>query len=276
LTDLLRHELGFDGVIFTDALEMRALRDRYTLAESSVLSKAAGADVVLPLGPLDEQREAADAMRAAVDEGRLPLDLFECTAMRLKKLREQYQMTHKLPPYTEPNPALAAQVLDITRRSITLLGDGSVLPLPRTTRLLVIDCMLLFFSAVDETIEHMALFEQRIRNAFPHAHTRRLGAEPTTSEIADAHALSAEYDCTLLLTRNAVLLPQQIALGQALAQGNTPLIHAALRIPHDAQAIQARTSLLTYGDLPQSLEALVEVLAGEIEATGTLPVALTR
>jgi beta-N-acetylhexosaminidase len=276
LTDLLRHKLGFDGVIFTDALEMRALRDRYTLAESAVLSKAAGADVVLPMGPLDEQREVADALRAAVDEGRLPLDLFECTAMRLKKLRQQYQMTHELLPFAEPDQALVAQALDITRRSITLLGDQSVLPLPRTTRLLVVDCMLLFFSAVDEGIEHMALFEQRIRNAFSHAHTLRLGADPTASEIADAQALSTEYDCTLLLTRNAVLLPQQIALGQALAQGNTPLIHAALRIPYDAQAIKARTSLLTYGDLPQSLEALVEVLAGETNATGTLPVVLTR
>ncbi len=274
LTDLLRSELGFDGVIYTDALEMRALRDRYTLAESSVLSKAAGADVVLPLGPLDEQREAVDALCAALEDGRLQSDMFESTVRRLDRLRAQYQMTHQLPPYVEPDEALAAQALDITRRSITLLGDASMLPLPRSTRLLVIDCMVLYFSAVDEGIAHAALFEQRIRNAFPHTHLLRLGAEPTTSEIGDAQVLSADHDHTLLLTRNGVLLLPQIALGQALVQGNTPLIHAALRIPYDVQAIKAQTSLLTYGDLPQSLEALVEVLAGEIKATGTLPVIL--
>jgi len=275
LTDLLRHELGFDGVIFTDALEMRALRDRYTLAESAVLSKAAGADVVLPMGLLDEQREVADVLCAAVEDGRLQIDLFECTALRLKKLRAQYRMTHELPPFAEPDGALAVQVLDITRRSMTLLGDRSALPLPRATHLLVIDCMVLFFSAVDEAIEHITVFEQQVREAFPHTHTLRLGAEPTASEIADAQALSAEHECTLLLTRNAVLLPQQIALGQALAQGNTPLIHAALRVPYDAQAIGAPTSLLTYGDLPQSLEALVDVVAGRIEATGMLPGSLS-
>jgi hypothetical protein len=45
-----------------------------------------------------------------------------------------------------------------------------------------------------------------------------------------------------------------------------------VRSPYDAQATGAQTALLTYGDLPQSLEALVDVLAGRSEAKGTLPV----
>jgi len=274
LTDLLRHELGFDGVIFTDALEMRALRDRYTLAESAVLSKAAGADVVLPMGSLEEQREVADALRTAVDDGRLQPELFESTARRLDVLRVQYRMTHDLPPFLQPDPTLAAQALDITRRSVTLLGDRSTLPLPTATRLLVANCVVFAFSAADEMLDHGAQLEQLIHEAFPAARMLTLGAEPSASDIAQAHALSAEYDCTLLLTRNAVLLPGQVALAQALIDGDTPLIHAALRSPYDAQMIGAQTALLTYTDLPQSLEALVNVLAGQIEATGTLPVTL--
>lgn len=272
LTDLLRDELGFPGVIYTDALEMRALRDRYTPAESAVLSKAAGADVVLPMGTLAEQRDVADAFRAAVEDGRLQIDLFECTAMRLRKLRAEYNVTHDLPPFTEPDEALAAQVLDITRRSVTLLGDKHLLPLPRTTRLLVVNCVVLAFSPADEMLDYGAQLERLIHQAFPHARILTLGAEPTTSEIADGQALSAEHDYTLLLTRNGVLLGQQITLGQTLAAQNTPLIHAALRLPYDVQTIKAQTSLLTYGDLPHSLEALVDVLAGQSEATGTLPV----
>jgi beta-N-acetylhexosaminidase len=275
LTDLLRQELGFEGVIFTDALEMRALRDRYTLPESAVLSKAAGADVVLPMGSLQEQRDVAQALGSTVEEGQLQIDLFECTAIRLKKLRQRYRITHDLPPFREPDPGLAAQALDITRRSITLVGDGSVLPLPRTTRLLVINCVMFAFSAVDEMFDHGAQLEQLIGQAFPDARMVTLGAEPSTSDIAEARVLSAEHERTLLLTRNAVLLPQQVALAQALIDGDTPLIHAALRSPYDAQAIAAPTTLLTYTDLPQSLEALVDVLVGRIEATGTLPITLS-
>ena len=47
ITDLLRGELGFDGVTFTDALEMRAIQDRYSPAESVVRALAAGIDMPL-------------------------------------------------------------------------------------------------------------------------------------------------------------------------------------------------------------------------------------
>jgi beta-N-acetylhexosaminidase len=240
LTDLLRHELGFDGVIYTDALEMRALRDRYTLPESAVLSKAAGADVVLPIGSLAEQRDVARGLIAAVEDGRLQIDLFDATARRLDRLRAQYRITHELPPFAEPDGALAAQALDIARRSITLLGDARALPLPRTTRLLVINCVVLVFSAVDDLLDHGAQLEQLIGQAFPDARILTLGAEPSAPEIAVAQALSAEHERTLLLTRNAALLPGQVALAQALIAVDTPLIHAALRIPYDVQSRHAR------------------------------------
>ncbi len=272
LTDLLRHELGFDGVIFTDALEMRALRDRYTLPASAVLSKAAGADVVLPIGSLEEQRDVAHALIAAVEAGQVPLAAFEDTARRLDTLRQRYGITHDLPPFAEPDPALDAQALAVARRSITLLGDRSTLPLPAATRLLVINCVVFAFSAADEALDHGARLEQLIGQAFPTARMLTLGAEPSASDIAQARALSDEYECTLLLTRNAVLLPGQVALARALIDGDTPLVHAAVRSPYDAQATGAQTALLTYGDLPQSLEALVDVLAGRSEAKGTLPV----
>ena len=68
LTDKLRGELGFQGIIITDAMGMRAISDRYTSGESAVMTLQAGADIVLMPENLPE---AFDAVVAAVEDGTL-------------------------------------------------------------------------------------------------------------------------------------------------------------------------------------------------------------
>ncbi|MDP9473188.1 MAG: beta-N-acetylhexosaminidase [Chloroflexota bacterium] len=81
LTGLLRCDLGFDGVVFTDDLTMRAITDRYGLTEATVRAKTAGSDVVLlSVRSLDEQIAVARALHEAVASGALPSTPFEATA----------------------------------------------------------------------------------------------------------------------------------------------------------------------------------------------------
>ncbi len=89
LTGLLRGELGYDGVIVTDALDMRAITESVGLAGGAVLTLAAGADL-LCLGPLptyDDVRAIVAEIEAAVRDGRLPLDRLEQAAARVAELR---------------------------------------------------------------------------------------------------------------------------------------------------------------------------------------------
>ena len=69
LTDKLRKELGFQGVIITDAMGMKAVSDRYSSGESAVMTLQAGADIVLMPEDLPE---AFEAVVAAVEDGTLP------------------------------------------------------------------------------------------------------------------------------------------------------------------------------------------------------------
>ena len=68
LKDKLRGELGFQGVIITDAMGMKAISDRYTSGESAIMTLKAGADIVLMPENLPE---AFDAVVAAVEDGTL-------------------------------------------------------------------------------------------------------------------------------------------------------------------------------------------------------------
>lgn len=84
LTDKLRGELGFDGVVITDALEMGAITRRYGSGEAAVLALEAGADFLLC--PLD-YCAAFDAVVAAVASGRIPEARIDESLRRVLKLR---------------------------------------------------------------------------------------------------------------------------------------------------------------------------------------------
>ncbi|MFE3449231.1 glycoside hydrolase family 3 protein [Nonomuraea sp. NPDC059194] len=89
LTGLLRGELGYRGVVITDALDMHAITKSVGLAGGAVRTLAAGSDL-LCLGPVptyDDVRQIIAEIVAAVEEGRLPLSRLEEAAARVADLR---------------------------------------------------------------------------------------------------------------------------------------------------------------------------------------------
>jgi beta-N-acetylhexosaminidase len=89
LTDLLRGELGYDGLIVTDGMEMQAIAGTYGIEHGSVLAIAAGADAICVGGGLaDEEtvRRLRDALVEAVRAGELPEERLADAAERVRAL----------------------------------------------------------------------------------------------------------------------------------------------------------------------------------------------
>lgn len=84
LTEKLRGELGFDGVIVTDAMEMGAITRQYTAVEASVLAVKAGADVLLCV---KDFRAAVNAIEDAVESGEIPESRIDESVRRILKLK---------------------------------------------------------------------------------------------------------------------------------------------------------------------------------------------
>ena len=84
LQGILRDDLGYDGVIVTDALEMGAITNAYPVNEACILAIEAGADVLLCVR---DYRSAVDAIVAAVESGRLPESRLDESLMRIYILR---------------------------------------------------------------------------------------------------------------------------------------------------------------------------------------------
>ncbi|MEX2465280.1 MAG: glycoside hydrolase family 3 N-terminal domain-containing protein [Gemmatimonadota bacterium] len=84
LTGMLRDELGFDGLVLTDALTMRAITDMYGIREASVRSVEAGADVILAPRAVPE---VVAAVVDAVRQGRLDRARLESSARRILEMK---------------------------------------------------------------------------------------------------------------------------------------------------------------------------------------------
>lgn len=88
MRELLRGELEFQGVVFTDDLEMGALRELCPIGEAAVRAMAAGHDVALICADLRRQQEVFDALRRAYQEGRLSVQELERSVERIARLRQ--------------------------------------------------------------------------------------------------------------------------------------------------------------------------------------------
>ncbi|KQM02883.1 beta-N-acetylhexosaminidase [Frankia sp. CpI1-P] len=122
VTSLLRRELGFDGVVVTDALNMAAITKRYSPGEAAVRAVLAGDDLLLMPPRLVEAR---DGLLAALRGGRIPASRIDDSARRV--LRLKWRLAHATPAPAGDGPAVAARVAS---RSVTLLTqDCGILPL---------------------------------------------------------------------------------------------------------------------------------------------------
>lgn len=110
LTDLLRGELGFDGLVVTDALVMEAISRHYGAGEAAVLALEAGADLVLM--PADA-RAALTAISAAVASGRLNRAQLEASADRRRRALSRVR-GGATPALHEPDHELVRTLLQLS------------------------------------------------------------------------------------------------------------------------------------------------------------------
>ncbi|SCL24590.1 beta-N-acetylhexosaminidase [Micromonospora rhizosphaerae] len=139
LGGLLREELGFQGVVVTDAVEMRAVADRYGFAGAAVRALAAGADAICVGGERadeDAARELRDAIVAAVVAGELPEERLAEAAKRVGQLAAWTVAARADRRAGSPRPATAGSTIGLAaaRRAIRVVtgpAGAGALPLTR-------------------------------------------------------------------------------------------------------------------------------------------------
>jgi beta-N-acetylhexosaminidase len=275
MVDLLRRELGFDGLVVTDAMVMGAIAEDHGIADASARAIIAGADAAMPLV---EQVAALDALAAALAEGRLSADRLADALRRTDQLNRQ--LAGRAPASADGrDDGHAALALEIARRSLTLRSSGDLLPLARGTSVAVIDFATRRASPIEEAEPDggAATFASALDRAEMRTQQIRLSGEPESfaAERERAHAAAAAAEVVVLATRDSFLWADDRRLVDELASGSRPTILAALRNPYDLEVLAGTNeAIAAYADVPVTLQALAGAIAGGAGFPGRLPMRL--
>ncbi len=119
VTGLLRKKMGFRGLILTDDLQMGAIAQHYPLPEAALLALEAGADLLLICHGKKGPREVAKGLRAAFQEGRLPMSRLEESLTRIRRAKVKPQRAQPLSLIgCEEHQKLVEEILKRTKNKI--------------------------------------------------------------------------------------------------------------------------------------------------------------
>jgi len=277
LTDVLRKELGYKGVIITDALSMDAL-EQFGEDRVPVEAIEAGVDVLLMPKKMDV---AYNAVLEAVKNGRIPEKRIDESVKRILKLKQKRGLFEN--PYVDEGaidgvvgtPQHLSTAQAIADKSVTLVkNESGTLPLQENSgeKALVTGYGATAFGL--NAVENLArAIEERglATEAF------QTGLNPNEGQI-DAAVLKARESDLVIVTNGKAWDPNrkgQQELVKRLLGTDKPVVVAAVYDPYDiAHFPEAETYVATFGFRAVSMEALSRVLFGEVNPSGKMPVSI--
>jgi beta-N-acetylhexosaminidase len=273
ITGLLREELGFDGVCFTDCLQMDAIATTVGAARGAVLAIAAGADSCIISHDLELARDAREAIVAAVGDGTLALDRLREAASRVRALRESCALAANSLPLERGDlddvPALVAA------RAIHVVRGDVRLDLTRPVTVVSFED-----DAGDGVAANggtrpslsLALRHRRVRSEL-----LRVPRDPDPAMRAmllDVLAGQGSRALVIVARRAHLFAAQRDTIAELLAAAPHAIVISALE-PFDVPSFgDARVVACSFDDGEAAMEALADVLTSRAIATGRMPVTL--
>ncbi len=284
LTDLLRQQMGFRGLVVTDAMAMHAIKLNFNMDEAVVMAVNAGADVIIA----DDAPSTYEALWRAVEEGKLSMERVREAAKRILEAKEWCGLhQQKFVDETKVSEIVGcAEHQEVARlvaeSSVTLLRNEGLLPLPMQTRLFAVVAEIQRWTGEKPSDELANL----LKETFPNSAVHFVSRNPSPEEVETVTRRLADSPCDAALLcifpRAEAYQPESALAGGgmlALAEqlsSKLPLAVVSFGSPYPLVKFSTAKALLcAYSDCPASLQSGVKVLVGTLEARGKLPVILS-
>jgi beta-N-acetylhexosaminidase len=266
----LRGDLGFKGVIISDALDMKALDQGSAQVVEFIAMMNAGIDLLLCMPDPELRGRAITALEKGHERELISEASLAASRDRIEVLRSSI-------PVIEPDPSVVgsrghqALASRLAQRSITLVRtDAKALPLTTSGRLLVLEPEPSNVTPADTTALYPPVLAEELARYHPSITAKVYPQNPSKKDISELVAVASGHD--FIVVGSVVAPESQGRLVTELVATGIPVIALALRTPFDIlEYPSVSTYIATYSSHRPAMEALAGMLFGKQGFSGKLP-----
>ena len=284
ITGVLRKELGFKGLIVTDAMEMGGITSMFPDNEASLKALQAGIDMVLlPLEP----EKVIPYLVAAARDGRLPAARIEESVRRILEAKARLGLPENklvdvaaLPAKIGTKEHLKEAERAFEKATTLVKNEGNVLPLDKSAGRSI---AVLALSSDAGDYYAGRTFADAVRRRDPKAAVFYADADTGKESLDAAYSAAASADVVLCAVFSSLrawkgsvgLNPAHLDLINNLTGGDKPVILTNFGSPYLLRGFpDVDAYLCFYRNTAQSQEIAVRAIFGEMDVTGRLPVSI--
>nr|WP_275582985.1 beta-N-acetylhexosaminidase [Gracilibacillus alcaliphilus] len=275
LTDILRNQLGFQGVITTDCLEMEAISDTIGTENGAVQAVQAGADLVMISHTYEKQIGAAEMLHQAVKTGELSHQRMEQSVQRVNRLIDKYTEQAQSQAFDSVGSSSHQQLAyQVYQQSVTIIRNNKqTMPFAKwDPRVLVIEAVdETGTKAEDETTDRILI--PIVREFLSKAEAVTLPGKLSLPQVNHMIKQAEGYDYIIFGTMNLTPDSRWGDLIQACQTKKTKVVGIAMKNPYDVRYFPtADAYLCTYEPTYPAIQIAVQAIIGEVDVKGKLPV----
>jgi len=275
LTGLLREKLGFKGIIMTDCMEMKAIQNNYTTEKASLMAIKAGANLICLSHTKKLQVASYKKIREAVLAGELTEETLNERVQLLLDNKEDIDLSILNQEYDEVKHIVENNnTLDFSYqvvKSAASLVRGK--QFTKKTKTLIIAVTPSVTTIADEEAETYDIIST-INKTLIDFDTLSISIRPTSESIKNTIIKASQYEQVVVCSYNANIYKAQLELVKKLKTLNMELSVIAMRNPYDFISDKTIENYVCFYEYtPNSVNALIEYLKGELQLTGKVPIA---
>jgi len=286
LTGLLREELGFDGVIVSDAIGMAAILKQWPLPRACALAIKAGCDTLLLKADDESRSQCFFGIKQAVESGEISekrIDEAVTRLLRMKYDQGLFETAGKKDPKKAQAYAMSKPVVDLSRdvarkALITMRDDRKTLPLKADKRMLVIEQRIPYEFVGKDPYMHQHMFCEAMVNYSSNLILVDTDFAATEDELAECLELATQVDTVVMTNYYARIVKtgNNRLLVRKLKEAGKKVV-VVTNFPYvEGTTAEADAVICNFSGTPDSIRAAVDVLWGKLKpsAKTKLPIKL--
>ncbi|MGI6710984.1 MAG: beta-N-acetylhexosaminidase [Bacilli bacterium] len=278
LTDLLRKELGFKGLIVSDCMEMKAIDDIYTTEKGTVMGIKAGLDLACISQTESKQIKALELLEKAVLNNEIPMDAIDAKVKRILDAKNEAIKSLNKHYYNFDFDYAKAKVDNFNHKRVAQrIVDESLTKVMGNSFELLDDSVIFAPTPFATTIAEDRLSSRNlvevVKQELPKVKCFEMPLIMTDIEIEKLAEKASSAREVLVCTYNVKSFPSQAKLVNLLLEKGREVYVISFRNPYDILEMRnVKNYSCLYEYTPNSIRTLVKFLKKEIGTRGILPV----